>query len=608
MIRAGRAQVRQSAGKPKAYKTASYPAPVRGLVLNEPLAAPQPGSAVVLDNGFPKQTSIRVRGGSTRHATLGNRVLTDLTGTVSINESVNVTGSGTDFENEVAEGDNLLIDGVYYIVDEVASATALTVTLATHDTASGLTASLVTFSEAPVESLFVYRSGGTSRFFGTTLNNVFDITALTSPTVTPMPDISGQTAGYYTAIPFTTSGGSFMYILNGSDDAQLYNGTSWAAINGVSAPIAITNVSSNNLSQGCVYRNRLFFVERNSMNIWYPDVGSLGGALDSLTMQGVYRGGGSVLFVATWSLDAGDGIDDKFVAVSTQGEVAVFEGADPSDPNDWRLVGVYDSARPLGKNAWLRVGGDLLILTDVGIIPLTQIINKDPAALSLAAVSRNIEPVWRKEAAIRARPWEMVKSTNENMGLVNFPVTTSLDDPYCYIVNLETGAWARYTGWDTRSLSVFNERPYFGTNDGRVMLGENGGNDDGDPYTFFVAGSFDQMGAPGAIKTVHQGRSTYLAGSPFNARLGMSVNYETDQSSPPSSPPNYEVDEWDVGLWDVALYDAGTVSTPAIIWDTIGRTGIAMSWQTQMTFGYTPTPRVELVSIDLVYQDADVAV
>lgn len=532
MIRAGRGQVRETAKKPKSYETISYPAPVRGIVLTEPLAAPQPASASVLDNGFPTATTIRVRGGSTRHATL----------------------------------------------------------------------------DGPVESLFSYRSGGTRKFFGATINDVFEITAPASPTVTPTPDITGQTNGYYSSIPFTTAAGQFLYILNGSDDAQLYDGTNWEPINGGSTPVSITNVATNLLTQGCAYRNRLFFVQRNSMDIWYPEVGALGGALNKITMQGIYRQGGAVLFVATWSLDAGDGIDDKFAAVSTEGEIAVFEGSNPSDANDWTLVGVYEGAKPLGKNAWLRVGGDLLILTDVGIIPLTQIINKDPAALSMSAVSRNIEPVWRTEAAKRTRPWEMVKSTNGNIGLVNFPVTTTLDEPYCYVVNLETGAWGRYTGWDTRCLHVFNELPYFGTNDGRVLLGENGGNDDGEPYRFYCAGAFDQMGAPGALKTVHQGRSSFLAASPFNPRLGASVNYQQNPAAAPGSPPNYEVDEWDVGLWDEALWDSGTTTSPSMIWDVIGRTGVSISWHSQMTFGFTPTPRVELVSVDLVIEKADVAV
>lgn len=532
MIRPGRAKVRETAQKPKTYETVSFTAPVRGIVLTEPLAAPQPGSAAALDNGFPMQSTVRVRGGSTRHAT---------------------------------------VDGA-------------------------------------VESLFSYRSGGTRKFFAATFGDVYEITAPASPTVIPDPDITGQLGGYYSAIPFTTSGGQFLYILNGSDEAQLYDGTTWSAINASSTPISITDVNSADLMQGCAYRNRLFFVQKNSMDVWYPEVGALGGALEKFTLQGIYRMGGAVLFVATWSLDAGDGIDDKFAVVSTEGEIAVFEGSNPSDPQDWRLVGVYEGARPLGKNAWLRVGGDLLILTDVGIIPLTQIINKDPAALSMSAVSRNIEPVWRQESARRTRPWEMVKSTNGNIGLVNFPVTTTLDDPYCYVVNLETGAWARYTGWDARCLHVFNDLPYFGTNDGRILLGENGGNDDGKAYTFYCAGAFDQLGAPGALKTLHQARSSYIAGSPFHARLSASVNYQLDPPSPPNSPANYHVDEWDVGLWDVALWDSGTSSEPKMVWDTVGRTGVSLSWHVQATFGYTPTPKVELASVDLVYEKAEVAV
>src|SRR5690606_39954706 len=64
---------------------------------------------------------------------------------------------------------------------------------------------------------------------------------------------------------------------------------------------------------------------------------------------------------------------------------------------------------------------------------------------------------------------------------------------YCYLVNLKSGAWARRTGWDTRCLHVFNGLAYFGTNDGRIMLADTGGLDDGEPYEAFLANHFDHL-------------------------------------------------------------------------------------------------------------------
>lgn len=460
-----------------------------------------------------------------------------------------------------------------------------------------------------VETLFSYRAG-LQVFFAADEENIYDITTPADPEVPPVPDVSGQTSGYYSAVPFTTAGGSFLYALNGTDDPQLFDGSTWIPINGVSVP-PITGVTSSDLSQGWVYRNRLFFVEAGTMNVWYPAVGALGGALDNITMQGIYRRGGAVLFGATWSLDSGDGIDDKAVIVSTEGEVAVFEGSNPSGTTaaEWNLVGVYDCAKPLGKNAWQRVGGDLLILTEEGVVPLTAIIQKDPAALALSAVSRPIEPEWRREALNRrALPWEMVKWTERNMGVVNVPAVSATDDPYCYVVNLESGAWARYTGWDTRCIHVFNENGYFGTNDGQIYLMESGGKDGDDPYECVLINHFDALGADGAYKSVQQIRASFIADRAFNPFLSASTDYEQQVTTSPSSIEEFTADVWDVGLWDVMLWDASGAQIPISKWDSVGRSGFSIAWQVQVTSATTLALMAELISVDLTYEVGDLVV
>lgn len=465
-----------------------------------------------------------------------------------------------------------------------------------------------TIGSDPVECLFTYVSGGTQTFFAADVAGVFDISAPADAGTPPSASISGQTSGYYSVVPFTTAGGDFLYILNGTDDPQLYDSSSWTAINAGSTP-SISNVTSADLIQGCVYRNRLFFVEKNTMNIWYPSVATLGGALSSLTLNGVFKRGGSVQFCATWSLDAGDGVDDKFVVVSTEGEVAVYEGANPSDADDWRLVGVYNISRPLGKNGWLQIGGDLLILTEEGIVPVSEAVKKDPAALSLSAVSRAIEPAWKKAVQRRKfRPWEFLKWSEQNKGIVNVPRLSDADEMVTFVVNVETGAWCRYTGWDTRCLGMFNQWAYFGTNDGTVMQCEIGGNDDGQPYEFTCISGWDHFGTPGATKTVHQGRASFTASSPFLPRLSVSTNYVEAPASTPNSPANYPRDLWDVGLWDVAIWDGTVAPQVSTQWTTIGRTGFVFAWQVQMSFGVDPTPDVALNSVDLVFDVTEVAV
>jgi hypothetical protein len=611
MLRPARGQIRPTAqtsqDRPPPQRHKTFPAPINGWNASENVAMASPLTAVVMDNWFPELTGVRFMGGSVRHASVGDEVVTSLTGTVDIDGTTDVVGTSTLFESELSPGDKIRIDGQDYIVDEITSDTALTVTTATHDTLTGEGLDLITYDLKPVETLFSYHSGGVSMFFAADETAVYDITTPADPDTPPTPAISGQTSGYYSAIPFTTSGGQFLYILNGTDEAQLFNGASWTAINGSSVP-AITGVNTEDLSQGWVYRNRLFFVEKETMNVWFPNVSSLGGALQSITMHGIFRRGGSVQFGATWSLDAGDGLDDKCVIVSTEGEVAVFEGSNPAgvQETDWRMVGVYDCPRPMGKNGWLRVGGDLLILTEEGAIPVSAIMQKDPAALTISAVSRPIEPEWIAQAVRRrSLPWEMVKWPERNMGIVNVPATSEADPVYCYLVNLKSGAWARRTGWDARCLHVFNGQAYFGTNDGRVMLADVGGLDDGQPYEAFLANHFDHLDAPGLQKAVGLARATFIAEREFAPVIGASTDYVVTRSTFPGSVDDFTSDVWDGGLWDEAVWDAEGAQVPVIRWNVVGRTGFAVAWQIGVTSATQLALKAELKSVDITYQLGD---
>ena len=142
-----------------------------------------------------------------------------------------------------------------------------------------------------------------------------------------------------------------------------------------------------------------------------------------------------------------------------------------------------------------------------------------------------------------------------------------------------TGAWCKYTGWDTECLGLFGSVGYFGTSDGKVMQMEAGGSDDGAAYTAAYIGSFDHLGAPAALKTVHAARTVLNAASETYARTSVSTDYAVVLPSPPNSIADYNSDEWDAGLWDQSTWDAGVTLLPKTKWESIGRTGFSIAPQ-----------------------------
>lgn len=466
-----------------------------------------------------------------------------------------------------------------------------------------------TVSTGPVLRMWTYKSGSSEQFFASDATKIFNITTVVDPDVIPAAAVSGQTSGYYsTAQISNAAGSSYLYAVNGTDLARLYDGTTWTAINGASVP-AITGVTTSTLSFVWSFASRLFFIQKNTLSVWYLPVDSIGGAAAEFSLAGVFQDGGSLLFGGKWSLDAGDGLDDKCVFVSDQGEVAVYQGTNPGSAADWQKVGVYQITPPMGPNGTMSAGGDLLIATEDGIVPISEAVNKDVAALSLSAVTRNIEPEWKREViSRRTLPWEILKWPTNNMMVISLPVPDEGISPYCFVANLETGAWTKFTGWETRSIGLFSDFGFFGTNTGTIHQMEIGGSDDGTPYVCTYVGLPDHLRTPGATKIVHSARSVFLSNVPFIAKISASVNYQVTLPTPPSSVANFATDEWDSGLWDVARWDSAGVGTVSTKWVSIGKTGFSISPQIQITCGVTPFPRTELIAYDVIYERGGVMV
>ena len=179
------------------------------------------------------------------------------------------------------------------------------------------------------------------------------------------------------------------------------------------------------------------------MNAWYlPTQRRPAALLRLIPLSGAATKGGKLLFGATWSIDAGDGIDDKCVFCTDQGELLIFTGSDPSDATNWRQEGRYTTSPPMGMNAHMAVGGDVLIATVDGIIPISAAITKDTAQLELAAITRAIKPMWRNEvAAKRALPWTMCEMGRVWRHVRDLARRHARQSATARVVNIATGAW-----------------------------------------------------------------------------------------------------------------------------------------------------------------------
>lgn len=439
---------------------------------------------------------------------------------------------------------------------------------------------------APVETIAEYLPvSGVSTLFAAAGNSIFDVT--TAGTVGAAVQ-AGLTNARWQHAQITTPGGSFLYMVNGEDKPRLWNGTAWTAVDGASTP-AITGVTTTELVHVTLFKNRLFFVETNSMNLWYLPVNSVGGAAAVIDLGSVFRLGGAIMAAYTWTIDAGDGADDHLAIISTNGEVAVYGGTDPSSATDWRIVGVFTIGRPLGRRCAVKYGGDLALLTVSGAYPLG-------AALQSASVDRRVALTDKIQNSISQVAndykdnfgWQIALYPEANMLLINVPVDGG--NSIQYAQNTITGSWAKFTGWFALCWNVGFTGIYYGSSDA-VYKAWVGDNDNNVPIFADMLPAFNSFKFPANNKFFTMVRPFVVTAGAQEPLLSyrMNVDYDIDT---PNTPMIWGQMIWGQMAWPGDAYTARS-------WKTVGKIGQAGSLRIQC---YNNSSEIRVNSIDYLMQ------
>lgn len=476
-----------------------------------------------------------------------------------------------------------------------------------------------TIGSSAVTALFAYYGStvADNAFFAADASNIYNITSF-DPDTAPSADVSSLTGGDWSAVQMTTSGGEYLICVNGADTARTYDGTSWASST-ISFSGSYSGVASSDIASIFKHKGRVFLVEKDSSRCFFLQVDSIAGDIGTdagtgaLELGAIFQRGGSLLFGATWSLDAGDGVDDKAVFVSSLGEMAIYEGSDPSSSSDWSLIGRFDISAPLGRDAVIQAGGDLIIATYEGLVPVSQALNRDVAALSLGAISRAIEPDWRRQVqkhrdASSPQPWQFLKWPSMDMGLVTLP---NSDTDEQYVVNLKTGAWCRYTGWTIEKTGLFEDWGYYGDSSGSIWKMELGGADQGETNILHrVRYAWHHLKSLAQHKQAQLARASFLALADFEAKLSVGADYDNDFPAQPDSVSNAApvAALWDSGVWDSSLWDvtSGVVADAITVttrWRSVAANGFILAPELQVVSGGARTPDWNLIQYDLTYEE-----
>lgn len=611
----------------------SFPAAVAGWLSNQSLAAPQPGpqGAVVLENIFPTATGGVIRRGSAVYATLGagdipvtalfsynngnNRRLFASTATTVYD--ITVVTSAFNYILSTDDGDDIVTDDGDYIGQlstsglEVIEGQNGGLWVDTQFATTGGTFLVIVNGEDPLQ---IYDG---ALWFPIDQYGIYTLSF--DAEVTPFEvgeTITGGTSGATGFVAHVETDGSagILYLADAlgtfQNNETITSASGEATVDGVAVAYytGIDGVPTEDLDYVWVYKNRLFFVEKDSMNAWYLPIDQIGGDAEVFPLGGVFTLGGKLAFGAAWSLDSSGsgGLSEQCVFVSDQGEVAVYQGNDPSSAENWNKVGTYRIGRPLGPNAWIRAGGDLVIATDIGFVPLSQAIQRDAAALSPSAVSFPIETAWNEAVSFRrSTPWNAIVWPESQMVVVALP-TVNEQPPEMYVANARTGAWAKFTNWNGTCLEVFNGRLFFGSTDGKVVEANITGLDQGQTYTAVYVPLFVDFGNPGARKIPRIARAVTRGPQDIAPQISVAEDYIVNLPSPPSASPVQGGSQWGVGLWGAAVW--GQASSPRVqqSWTSVSGYGYALAVTLQITSGSLIPLDTEVIRLELTFETADI--
>jgi hypothetical protein len=419
-----------------------------------------------------------------------------------------------------------------------------------------------------VETLMPYQPAtGTAKLFAATPTIIYDVTTAGAPA----SSVTSMTNGRWSHVNFATAATRVLYICNGADTPRYWNGTAWTTTTFTGTGLTVTN-----LNYVHAHLFRLWFAEKDTLYAWYGDTMAVGGALalNKLDLGAMCRLGGELIAIGSLTRDGGAGTDDWIVFVTDKGEVVTYAGTDPSTITGSALVGVFRIPEPIGARCLLPLGGDLAVLTKIGLVSLSQTMGLDENTARKTAVSNKISGAFHTADAATSSDhgssnlfgWQVVNYPHEELAIVNVPLIER-GTTYQYVLNTGTGAWCRFKGIEASSWALFGSHLFFGGQDGAVYHFDHGNTDNGEPIVANMVTAFHNFGTP-AVKVFNLARPLFAGPLNFAPRPEILLDYDTTIPEMQTASTDIVGPEWDVAAWDEE-YWASDEGTPVLRWKTV---------------------------------------
>lgn len=409
-----------------------------------------------------------------------------------------------------------------------------------------------------VDSVFSYKApvNANDKVFMAANGNIYDVTTGGTPVVAVTG--TGSTDDEWWTTQFSTAADTFLLAVSPGAGYWTYSTTSgW-----VNRTATVTGMTTS-VRTVAVWKRRVWFTFQDSQNVAYMNnVDSITGAVTSFPMGSILRNGGYVSALFNWTIDAGFSVDDFLIAIGTEGDVAVWEGTDPTSATTFQIKGVwYVGPVPRYGTYFTPFGGDVMIVSELGLVPLSKLISgqytQDQQVGPASKIQSVFAPLVRK--LLNQKYFDVFVVPSSEVLVIKLPADGGTYRQFA--MNVTTGAWCEFQGIPMRSASVIKGELFFGTLDGytcKGLFGDRDGVDTVGAGGNYVEGevqtAFQNFGTPAQLKKYSMARPIFIATAAPAVKLVVNTQYQfnTVGGSPFFFTENNGI--WSASVWNTATW------------------------------------------------------
>lgn len=452
-----------------------------------------------------------------------------------------------------------------------------------HATFTGDCETILVYTGLTATQLFVAVDDGTD-------HAVIDATsggAISSAVVGGSGDtIQALTSTRFDYLNYGNTAGQFLFAVNGADDGLRYDGTTWTTW-------TVTGVDTDDCFTVVEYAERIWLGQLNTFDVWYLAANAVSGAATRLNLASLFNLGGSLNSIVTFSVDSASLIANMIAFISTQGEVVVFSGTDPASASTWGRISHFRIGRPVckGQRSWSKIGSDAVVICADGAFPLSKAVLLDRVD-TRHAISDKIRNLFNRDVGIHGARfgWSIVLHPIGNKVVVNVP-TAELSTSFQYVMNTQTKAWCRFTGWNAFCFAVAGDSLYF-AGDGFLAEADTGTADDEAEISADAKQAFSYFGQRGVNKAFKMIRPILQFNGPTQLQIGVNLDYGDTVPSSTIALSAEAGDPWG-GIWSVE-------------WS--GANFVYKGWNSLRGIGFCAAPRIKVQSdeVNLTWSASDI--